>query len=123
MMRIRMIPALLAILALPIAGEAMVDMKNSNYGDSWLDISLTGAGYSLKVERYYNSRSLFSGMFGFGWCSDFETNIENPRWGKFVISTCVFLSNNLNFAFLHAEVPPASLQASRSATWSTNVMA
>ena len=88
MMRIRMIPALLAILALPIAGEAMVDMKNSNYGDSWLDISLTGAGYSLKVERYYNSRSLFSGMFGFGWCSDFETNIEKLPEGRLKLTEC-----------------------------------
>lgn len=29
----------------------------------------------MKIQRTYNSRSLFNGMFGFGWCSEFETKL------------------------------------------------
>ncbi|MBX3020620.1 MAG: cell wall-associated protein wapA [Bdellovibrionales bacterium] len=55
---------------------AIVDMKGANYSDSWTDLIVPGVGYDLRVNRTYNSRSLFNGIFGFGWCSDFETKIE-----------------------------------------------
>lgn len=51
-------------------------MKNANFADSWIDYRSNGTGYQLKVQRTYNSRSTFDGMFGFGWCSDFETKLE-----------------------------------------------
>jgi YD repeat-containing protein len=80
--------ALVATLALPSASFAIVDMKNANYADSWLDLSLTGTGYSLKVQRFYNSRSVFSGIFGFGWCSDFETSVEKTPEGRLKLVEC-----------------------------------
>lgn len=55
---------------------SLVDMKNANYADSWVDYQSNGTGYKLKVQRTYNSRSTFDGIFGFGWCSDFETLLE-----------------------------------------------
>lgn len=56
--------------------SAFVDLKNSNFADSWIDYRTQGTGYQLRVQRTYNSRSTFDGMFGFGWCSDFETRVE-----------------------------------------------
>ena len=67
---------------------ATVDMKNANYTESWIDIQLAGSGYALKVQRTYNSRSVFSGMFGFGWCSDFETTIEKTPEGTLKLQEC-----------------------------------
>jgi len=41
-----------------------------------------------KIVRTYNSRSLFSGMFGFGWCSDFETSMEVNAEGNIKVKEC-----------------------------------
>lgn len=88
MKRIWLISTLLATFAFSTQSHAIVDMKNSNYGDSWLDISIPGSGYSLRVQRFYNSRSVFIGMFGFGWCSDFETSIEKMPEGRLKLVEC-----------------------------------
>ena len=53
-----------------------MDMKSANYSESWTDLIVPGVGYDLRINRTYNSRSLFNGVFGFGWCSDYETKIE-----------------------------------------------
>lgn len=76
-----------ALFLTPFAG-ATVDMKNANYTESWIDIQVAGSGYALKVQRTYNSRSVFNGMFGFGWCSDFETNIEKTPEGTLKLQEC-----------------------------------
>ncbi len=55
---------------------AFVDMKNANFSDSWIDYRSNGTGYQLKIQRTYNSRSTYDGLFGFGWCSDIETRLE-----------------------------------------------
>ncbi len=52
---------------------AMVDMQNANFTDTWTDVDLQSGGFNLKIVRTYNSRTLYNGMFGFGWCSNFET--------------------------------------------------
>ena len=64
------------IFLLPATSMAIVDMKSANYSESWTDLIVPGVGYDLRVNRAYNSRSLFNGIFGFGWCSDYETKIE-----------------------------------------------
>ncbi len=66
----------------------IVDMKNANYSNTWVDIIVPGTGYDLRVSRTYNSRSLFSGMFGFGWCSDFETNVKITPEGNLKLTEC-----------------------------------
>ena len=53
---------------------ALVDMKNANYTNTWTDMEIPGSGYDFKIIRTYNSRSLFNGIFGFGWCSDFRND-------------------------------------------------
>jgi YD repeat-containing protein len=83
-----MITMMFATLAFPQVGHAVVDMKNANYSDSWMDLQFTGTGYALKVQRFYNSRSTFSGIFGFGWCSEFESNIEITPEGRLSLLEC-----------------------------------
>lgn len=68
---------LLSLLAIAsVQSSALVDMKSANYSENWTDMVVPGIGYDLRINRTYNSRSLFSGIFGFGWCSDYETKID-----------------------------------------------
>lgn len=55
---------------------ALVDMRNGNFVDTAIDMRVPGSGYDLQVQRVYNSRTLFNGIFGFGHCLEFETKIE-----------------------------------------------
>lgn len=68
--------------------HALVDMKNANYANTWMDMHVPGSGYDLKIVRTYNSRSLYNGMFGFGWCSDFETSLEKTPEGNITVTEC-----------------------------------
>jgi YD repeat-containing protein len=77
----------LSVAFSPIA-FATVDMKNANYTESWIDVQIAGSGYSLRVQRTYNSRSVFNGMFGFGWCSDFETSLTKNPEGFLKLQEC-----------------------------------
>lgn len=79
---------LLPLLFISINAFAIVDMKSANYSDSWTDITVPGIGYDLRVNRTYNSRSLFNGMFGFGWCSDYETKIEVTTESNLRLTEC-----------------------------------
>ena len=56
--------------------QGLIDTKNANYTKTFVDIVLLGAGLPIMVERTYNSRSLYRGMFGYGWCSNLETRLE-----------------------------------------------
>jgi YD repeat-containing protein len=69
---------------------AIVDMKTANYSQTWTDIDVPSAAnqFKLKVDRTYNSRSLFDGIFGFGWCSDFETRLEVTPEGNIRLIEC-----------------------------------
>ncbi len=78
----------LATLFFSLNSFAIIDMKNANFSHSWTDLEALGTGYDLKVTRTYNSRSLFNGMFGFGWCSDFETNLELTAEGNIKLTEC-----------------------------------
>jgi YD repeat-containing protein len=76
------------VLLAPAMATALVDMRNANYSDTWVDIEVPGGGFELKVERTYNSRSLFNGMFGFGWCSEFETSLEVEADSSLKLTEC-----------------------------------
>lgn len=78
---------LLLVFAAPSA-HALVDMKNANFADTWVDLIVPGSGYDLRVQRTYNSRTLFNGLFGFGWCSDFETKLEVTPENIFRVTEC-----------------------------------
>ena len=65
---------------------AIVDMNSAAYSNVWTDIAVPGTGYDLKVVRAYKSRTLFNGIFGFGWCSTFETKLEPTSEGNIKIT-------------------------------------
>lgn len=79
--------ALLLLLSYPSA-HAIVDMNSASYSNLWTDLEVPGSGYDLKVIRAYKSRTLYNGMFGFGWCSTFETKLEVTSEGNIKISEC-----------------------------------
>ncbi len=80
--------ALLLVAVLASPAYAIVDMKNANFANSWLDLEVPGSGYDLKINRTYNSKSLFDGIFGFGWCSDFETTLQLTAEGNIKLTEC-----------------------------------
>lgn len=67
---------------------ALVDMNNAGYTNAWIDLEVPGNGYEMKVLRTYKSRTLYNGLFGFGWCSDFETRMEKTPEGHLKIFEC-----------------------------------
>jgi YD repeat-containing protein len=68
--------------------NALVDMKNANFSDYWVDLMYPENNYLMKISRNYSSRSLFSGIFGFGWCSQIETKIDITLEGNLILSEC-----------------------------------
>lgn len=68
--------------------HALVDMNSASYSNLWTDLEVPGNGYDMKVMRAYKSRTLYNGMFGFGWCSPFETKLEPIAEGSVKISEC-----------------------------------
>ena len=84
----QIITSSLAIILFSISAKAIVDMKNANYSNTWTDFHLDGTGYDLKLERTYNSRTLFNGIFGFGWCTNFETKLDVTSESNLKIKEC-----------------------------------
>ena len=62
----------LSLLLGAYAAFGLVDTKNGNYTKTYKDIDAQG----FTLERMYSSRSLYRGLFGYGWCSNLETRIE-----------------------------------------------
>ncbi len=72
----------------PLKSMAMVDMRNANYSHTWIDLTLPSNGIEFSIRRTYNSRSLFDGMFGFGWCTTFESKLEFTAEGNIELVEC-----------------------------------
>jgi YD repeat-containing protein len=87
MMKLNLVAAILFLFAFQNT-HALVDMNNASYSNAWIDLEVPGSGYDMKVVRAYKSRTLFNGMFGFGWCSDFETKLETTSEGNIKVSQC-----------------------------------
>ena len=87
MIKLKMLISVLFTLSVHNA-FALVDMNNAGYSNAWIDLEVPGSGYDMKVVRAYKSRTLFNGMFGFGWCSDFETKLETTSEGNIKIAEC-----------------------------------
>ena len=57
----------------PFFASAVVDTKSAGYSKTYIDFNFAIEKYGFKLERAYNSRSIYNGLFGFGWCSNLET--------------------------------------------------
>ena len=71
-----------------INSHATVNMRNGSYTESWVDFVDPQSDYEIKVERFYNSRSLFIGLFGYGWCSHLETHLDISSEGTLTLTEC-----------------------------------
>ncbi len=72
-------------LIVPAPAGASVFRRNGNFSIGYTDISgLPGIGMTL--ERVYNSKSSYSGMFGFGWGSDYEAYLSLQADGGVVLN-------------------------------------
>lgn len=56
---------------IPQTAYADVNMLEASFQKTFVDADIEG----LKIARRYQSRSNFSGVFGFGWCSTFDTKL------------------------------------------------
>lgn len=84
--RVALVSAVL-FSALPPAARALVAVGNGNYFTGFTDLEHDAPlnTFQLKVQRTYNSRSQFDGIFGFGWGSDFEGFLLPSADGSVVI--------------------------------------
>ena len=74
-----------AALTAPRQAHADVNMMEASYQTTFIDLEIGG----LKIMRRYNSRSNFTGLFGFGWCSTFDTKLEFSTTPSGDVSTAV----------------------------------
>jgi YD repeat-containing protein len=81
-------PVLLSLLWNCDPCSALVDLKNANYSDAWVDIRIGSNPVMWRLERGYNSRTLHNGYFGFGWCSDFEHALQFLPNGTLRFTSC-----------------------------------
>lgn len=80
---------LLALLLAPVRpGAALVDMNSASYSNNFVDIEISGTGFEFQLLRAYKSRTLYSGLFGFGWCSTLETRLMALNNDEIVMATC-----------------------------------
>ena len=77
---------LFAALAM-IAGSARanVSIRNGNFFIAYTDVLYPG-GYEPKIERVYNSKSPYNGLFGWGWGSDYEVYMSVEADGSVLVS-------------------------------------
>lgn len=78
--------SLVATLSIPQA-SALVAIGNGNYFVGYTDLEHDAPvnSFQLKVQRTYNSRSQFDGLFGYGWGSDYEAFLLPSSDGSVVI--------------------------------------
>jgi YD repeat-containing protein len=63
---------------------ANVSLKNGNFFMSYTDIVYPG-GFEPKLERVYNSKSSYLGMFGWGWGNEFDVYLTVSADGSVVV--------------------------------------
>lgn len=78
------------ILAMGLAAtsaHAMVAITNGNYFTGFTDVNIekTGGAPALKLERTYNSRSQYEGMFGYGFGTEYESFLLTSADGSVVV--------------------------------------
>ncbi len=78
----------LIILFFPLSVFGIVDMRSAGYSKTFVDYKSTEPGLALTIERTYNSRSLYNGLYGFGWCSNIETRLNELPDGSIRVVEC-----------------------------------
>ncbi|NVJ50470.1 MAG: RHS repeat protein [Gammaproteobacteria bacterium] len=69
MLMLRKFLFVVLLLGIVLNSAAKVNLKNGNFYISYTDISFSD---NFEFTRTYNSKSVFNGMFGFGWGNDYD---------------------------------------------------
>jgi len=86
----RYVAPILTFLVLTLAvfgadqAQANVSLKNGNFFIGYTDIVYPG-GFEPKIERVYNSKTPYEGMFGWGWGNEYETKLVVSADGSVVV--------------------------------------
>ena len=76
-------PATRAATAAPVtAAPTGINMMEASFRTNFIDMQVDG----LNVSRSYDSRSTYSGLFGFGWCSTLD--LELIKTERFELRAC-----------------------------------
>lgn len=98
----------LAILCIPVSVFGVVDTRSAGYSKTFVDYESKGSGLPLSIVRTYGSRSLFNGIFGFGWCSNLETRVSKLPDGSLKVVEC---GGGMEIAYhLKGQLPDIPLQ-------------
>jgi YD repeat-containing protein len=73
----------LMLLAAPLA-QANVSLKNGNFFMGYTDIVYPG-GFEPKMERVYNSKTSYRGIYGWGWGTEYEAYLTVSADGSVVV--------------------------------------
>lgn len=68
--------------------QALVDMNSGSYSNVFIDIRVSSIGFEFELLRAYKSRTLYTGLFGFGWCSTLETRLIPVSNNEIVMLAC-----------------------------------
>lgn len=80
---------LLVIFLMPARpAQALVDMNSASYSNVFIDIRVSDIGFEFELLRAYKSRTLYTGLFGFGWCSTLETRLLSVSDDEIVMLAC-----------------------------------
>jgi len=77
---------LFVLISLP--AFATVNVREGAYLHSAVDFDGREHHDAFRLERLYNSRSSFSGLFGFGWCTSFDSGLRKISDGRLSLFTC-----------------------------------
>src|SRR3954447_24486873 len=75
---------IVGLLLLAAPALANVSVKNGNFFIGYTDIIYQG-GFEPKLERVYNSKTPFKGMFGWGWGNEYEVFLSVSADGSVVV--------------------------------------
>lgn len=85
---------------------ANVSVQTGNFYIGYTDVVFPG-GFEPKIERVYNSKTSFTGMFGYGWGCELEVYVEAAPDGFIIVHEYGGGADNL---FHPAEIPAAQIQ-------------
>lgn len=83
-MSMKRLALVFAALMLPVFAAANVNLKNGNFFIGYTDIVYPG-GFEPKIERVYNAKTVFKGMFGHGWGNEYEVYLSVSADGSVVV--------------------------------------
>ncbi len=78
----------LATLAATTSTQAEVNLQQASYYKTWTDFTVENKNLKYSFQRTYRSRSIHQGLFGFGWCTDFEKNLEIISSQEIILNDC-----------------------------------